>query len=382
VAVRLSDVAKRAGVSVKTVSNVVSGYAHVSPATRKRVQKALDSLGYQPNLSARSLRGGRSGVIGLAVPGLNPYFVELAGLVERAVAEAGYTLLVDQTEALHERESRVVRGIRPQLIDGLIFSPSALDGATIAKGRSATPLVLLGERVSDGSIDHVGIDNVSAAHEAVKHLIDLGRRRIAAVGALRSPSGELARMRLAGYTAALTEAGIPRKRDLIVPVQRFERIEGVSATRRLLATGIRPDAIFAFNDVLAFGVLRALYEDGIRVPDDVAVVGFDDVEEGRFSLPTLTTISPDKQQIARCAVANLMERLDGGADAPPRDVVVQHSLVQRESTLGFRPTRERPELRTKTVNHGGRARTGGGRNKNARSRGVGSARPAGRAEPA
>ena len=353
-AVTLSDVANRAGVSVKTVSNVVSGYVHVSPATRKRVQRALDSLGYQPNLSARSLRGGRSGVIGLAVPGLNPYFAELAALVERAVAEAGYTLLVDQTEALHERESRVVRGIRAQLIDGLIFSASALDGTAISRSRSATPLVLLGERVSDGSIDHVAIDNVAAAHQAVSHLIGLGRRRIAAVGTLRSVSGELARMRLAGYTAALTEAGIPRRRDLIVPVHRFERVEGVSATRRLLASGARPDAIFAFNDVLAFGVLRALYEAGLHVPDDVAVVGFDDVEEGRFSLPTLTTISPDKQRIARCAVANLVERMNGGAEAPPRDVVVAHSLVPRESTLGFRPALQPLEPRKTTVKNGRR----------------------------
>ncbi len=341
-AVTLTDVANRAGVSVKTVSNVVSGYPHVSPATRKRVQRALDSLGYQPNLSARSLRGGRSGVIGLAVPGLNPYFAELAALVERAVTDAGYTLLVDSTAALHEQEIRVVRGIRAHLIDGLIFSPSALDGTAIAKSRSATPLVLLGERVSHGSIDNVAIDNVTAANQAVSHLIELGRRRIAAVGTLRSVSGEVARMRLAGYNAALNEAGIPRRRDLVVPVHRFERAEGLSATKRLLASGAHPDAIFAFNDVLAFGVLRALYEAGLHVPDDVAVVGFDDVEEGQFSLPTLTTISPDKQQIARCAVANLIERMNGGGEAPPRDVVVPHSLVPRESTLGCRPTQYLP----------------------------------------
>ncbi len=351
-AVTLSDVANRAGVSVKTVSNVVSGYVHVSPATRKRVQRALDSLGYQPNLSARSLRGGRSGVIGLAVPGLNPYFAELAALVERAVTDAGYTLLVDSTAALHEQEIRVVRGIRAHLIDGLIFSPSALDGTAIAKSRNATPLVLLGERVSHGSIDNVAIDNVTAANQAVSHLVELGRRRIAAVGTLRSVSGEVARMRLAGYNAALNEAGIPRRRDLVVPVQRFERAEGLSATRRLLATGAHPDAIFAFNDVLAFGVVRALYEAGMHVPDDVAVVGFDDVEEGQFSLPTLTTISPDKQQIARSAVANLIERMNGGAEAPPRDVVVPHSLVQRESTLGFRPTPPPLEPRKTIVRNG------------------------------
>ncbi len=345
-AVTLSDVAQRARVSVKTVSNVVSGYIHVSPATRGRVQRALDELGYQPNLSARNLRGGRSGVIALAVPALSAYFAELAGLVERAVAEAGYTLLVDQTEALHERESQVVRGIRAQLVDGLIFSPSALDGAAIASNRSTTPLVLLGERVSDGSVDHVAIDNVAAARQVVKHLIKLGRRRIAALGVLRSASAETAGMRLGGYTAALEEAGIPQRKNLLAPVNASERLEGLYATRRLLASGARPDAIFAFNDELAFGVLRALYEARVRVPDDVAVAGFDDVDEAKFSVPTLTTISPDKQLIARCAVANLVERMNGGSEAPPRAVVVPHRLERRESTLGFRPTPDRAEPQT------------------------------------
>jgi DNA-binding LacI/PurR family transcriptional regulator len=351
-AVTLSDVAKQAGVSVKTVSNVVGGYAHVSSGTRKRVQKALNSLGYEPNLSARSLRGGRSGVIALAVPGFNPYFAELAGLVERAVAEAGYTLLVDQTEALVERELHVVSGIRAQLVDGLIFSPSALDGAAIAKKRGATPLVLLGERISDGSTDHVAIDNVAAAKQAVSHLIELGRRRVAAVGPLRSGARETDSLRLAGYTAALVEAGLPRRQNLIAPVRAFGRVEAVAATRRLLASAARPDAVFAFNDVVAFGVLRALREAGIRVPDDVAVVGFDDVEEGQFSVPTLTTVSPDKELIARYAVANLVERMNGKSEAPPRDVVVPHSLIQRESTLGGRVTSRRPQPPSATVKSG------------------------------
>jgi DNA-binding LacI/PurR family transcriptional regulator len=337
VAVTLSDVAKRAKVSPRTVSNVVSGYAHVAATTRKRVQKALDDLGYQPNLSARSLRGGRSGVIALAVPSLNPYFSELAHLIERAVTEAGYTLLVDQTEAVRERESRVVRGIRAQLIDGLIFSPFALTDSSIARMRNATPLVLLGERVPDSSIDHVAIDNVAAAHQAVSHLIGLGRRRIAAIGTLKSVSGEPARLRIAGYAAALDQAGLPRRQNLIMPVRASERPEGLRATRRLLASGARPDAIFAFNDVLAFGVLRALFEAGMRVPDDVAVVGFDDVEEGQFSVPTLTTISPDKRQLAESAVANLIQRMKDEGDTTPLDTVIPHRLVQRESTLGYSP---------------------------------------------
>ena len=334
-AVTLSDVAKRARVSPRTVSNVVSGYPYVSPSTRKRVQKALDDLGYQPNLSARSLRGGRSGVVTLAVPRLNPYFSELAYMVERAVTEAGYILLVDQTEGLRERENRVVRGIRSQLIDGLIFAPFALAESTIAQIRSTTPLVLLGERVSHAAIDHVAIDNVAAAREAVSHLIRLGRRRIAAIGTFRPVSEEPARLRLAGYRAALREGGLPHKENLTMPVRASERLEGLRGTRRLLAGGSHPDAIFAFNDVLAFGALRALFEAGLRVPDDVAVVGFDDVEEGQFSVPTLTTISPDKQRIAESAVASLVERMNGKGETGARDTVVPHALIERESTLGF-----------------------------------------------
>jgi len=352
VAVTLNDVATRARVSVKTVSNVVSGYVHVSVATRRRVQRALDELGYQPNLSARNLRGGRSGVIALAVPALTAYFAELAGLVERAVGDAGYTLLVDQTEALAEREIQVVGGIRPQLVDGLILSPSALDGADIANHRSATPLVLLGERVSDGSVDRVAIDNVAAAEEIVNHLIERGRRRIAALGVVQSGSAETADMRLAGYTKALDEAGIPRRRNFLVPVSVFDREEGLYATRRLLESRTRPDAIFAFNDDMAFGALRALYETGIRVPDDVAVAGFDDVVEARFSVPSLTTIAPDKRLIAQCAVANLVERMNGESGAPPRDVVVPYRLERRESTLGPSRTSERAEQRKAPASRG------------------------------
>jgi len=332
--VRLSDVASRAGVSVKTVSNVVSGYPYVSASTRARVKEVLAELGYKPNLSARSLRGGRSGVIALAVPGLQPYFAELAGLVEREAEVAGYTLLVEETEGLSDREARVVKGVRAQLIDGLIFSPLALDGPAIASHRDATPLVLLGEEVPGGTVDHVAIDNVVAARGAVEHLVALGRRRVAAVGALRAASGDPARLRLKGYRAALSDAGLRAPRELVVRVRQSCRLEGWTAAGRLMASGRRPDAIFAFNDMLALGVLRGLHDAGVRVPEDVAVVGFDDIEEGRFFVPSLTTVSPDKDEIARCAVGRLLSRLNGEVGAGQRNTVVPHHLVARESTLG------------------------------------------------
>ncbi|MGK5522998.1 LacI family DNA-binding transcriptional regulator [Micromonospora sp. URMC 107] len=331
---RLKDVAERAGVSVKTVSNVVNGYVHVRPDTRARVEKAIAELNYRPNLSARNLRKGRTGVIAFAVPELDiPYFAELARHVVTAAAELGWTVLIDQTGGGREQERVVASGITEHLIDGLIFSPLALTAEDLT-GLAGTPMVLLGERVDHGPADHVGIDNVSAAREITAHLAGLGRRRIAAIGSQRTPEGASARLRLAGYTAALADAGLAYDERLVAPAPAWHRADGAAAMRGLLTSGVRPDAVFCFNDTLALGVLRALHEAGLRVPEDVAVAGFDDIEDGRFSVPTLSTIAPDKERIARLAVELLAGRIDGDRTAPPRELSAPWRLAPRESTLG------------------------------------------------
>ncbi|WP_328342647.1 LacI family DNA-binding transcriptional regulator [Micromonospora sp. NBC_00421] len=329
---RLKDVAERAGVSVKTVSNVVNGYQHVRPDTRARVEAAIAELRYRPNLSARNLRKGRTGVIALAVPELDiPYFAELARHVVAAAVDHGWTVLIDQTGGGPEQERAAAIGIGDHMIDGLIFSPLSLNADDLA-GLDGMPMVLLGERVDHGPADHVVIDNVTAAREMTAHLIGLGRRRIAAIGSQRTPEGASARLRLAGYTAALTEAGLGYDESLVAPAPAWHRADGAAAMRHLLASGARPDAVFCFNDTLALGALRALHEAGLRVPADVAVAGFDDIEDGRFSVPTLTTVAPDKERIARLAVDLLAGRLDGDRDAPPRELTAPHRLTPREST--------------------------------------------------
>ncbi|MEV4464324.1 LacI family DNA-binding transcriptional regulator [Micromonospora echinofusca] len=331
---RLKDVAERAGVSVKTVSNVVNGYVHVRPDTRARVEKAIAELNYRPNLSARNLRKGRTGVIAFAVPELDiPYFAELARHVVTAAAELGWTVLIDQTGGGHEQERVAASGITEHLIDGLIFSPLALTAEDLT-GLAGTPMVLLGERVDHGRADHVGIDNVGAARAITAHLAGLGRRRIAAIGSQRTPEGVSARLRLAGYTAALADAGLAHDERLVAPATAWHRADGAAAMRGLLASGVRPDAVFCFNDTLALGALRALHEEGLRVPEDVAVAGFDDIEDGRFSVPTLSTIAPDKERIARLAVELLAGRIDGDRTAPPRELSAPWTLTPRESTQG------------------------------------------------
>lgn len=331
----LKDVAARAGVSVKTVSNVVNDYAHVSEATRVRVRQALTELNYRPNISARNLRRGRSGVIALALPELDlPYFAELARCVIKAAERHGWTVLIDQTDGIAEREELALDGIRGQLLDGLILSPITIGAEELARRQDLTPLVLLGERVFDGPADHVAIDNVAAARSATEHLLGLRRRRVAALGDQPQPTSQTAHLRLRGYTEALAAAGVALDPSLVAPVERYHRADGAAAMARLLALPEPPDAVFCFNDLLALGALRTLHEHGVRVPEQVAVIGWDDIEDGRFSAPTLSTVKPDKDQIATTAVEMLALRLGDGRESEPHEVVASYSVVVRESSGG------------------------------------------------
>lgn len=335
--VRLKDVAAHAGVSIKSVSNVVHNHPHVSRALRTRVQSSLDQLGYRPNASARSLRTGRTGAIGLAVPRLHQaYFAELAHHVVQAADRRGWTVLVEETGEDPEREAAVLAGLRPSLIDGLIFSPLALDRSALDRAVSGTALVLLGEHLVDVEQPRVSIDNFAAAREAVAHLVATGCTRIAAVGLRKGPTAATAEMRLAGYCDGLAEAGLRRRAAYEIAVGDYLRPDGAAAATALLGRRPRPDALFCFNDLLALGAMRALHTAGVRVPQDVAVVGIDDIEEAEYAVPSLTTVAPDKTDLAEQAVALLARRIDD-PDTPLPPVVVAHRLIARESTRPVRP---------------------------------------------
>jgi DNA-binding LacI/PurR family transcriptional regulator len=332
----LRDVAALADVSVRTVSNVVNNFPYVAAATRARVQRALDELDYQPNLAARSLRTGRSNIIALAVPVLDaPYFGELAREIVNAADPHSYTVLVEHTEALASRERRLFFGAASHLIDGLILSPVGLRPDEIRELLDRKPLVLLGEHDLGSVADHVAIDNVAAAHAATTHLLSLGRRRIATIGCTAQPHSAAARLRHRGYVAALGDAGISPDEGLILTPASLDRRGGAEAMESLLSSGRVADAILCYNDLVALGAIRTLLSRGFRVPDDIAVAGIDDIEEGRFSTPTLTTIAPDKRQIAQLAIECLIARMtDRSQVAAPRALEATFELVVRESTSG------------------------------------------------
>ncbi|MEO3804672.1 LacI family DNA-binding transcriptional regulator [Nonomuraea sp. B1E8] len=324
------DVARLAGVSVRTVSNVVNNFAYVSEETRAQVQRALEELDYRPNLAARSLNRGRSNLLALVLPLDVPYFTELAAHVVDQAEERGYTVLLDRTEGVAERERQIMmRRDRSALFDGIIFSPLGLTEDELRRWAGNCPAVMLGEIRVEG-FDHVAIDDTAAARAATAHLVALGRTRIAAIGHVERPVGNTAAHRSAGYRQALEEAGLP---EIPATVRRYQRQDGREAMERLLDLAEPPDAVFCYNDLLAIGAVRAVLSRGLRVPQDVAVVGFDGIEEGRFVTPPLTTVVPDKKKIAELAVTRLLQRVEGGQE-PAAELEAPWRLMVDQSTTG------------------------------------------------
>lgn len=326
--VTLSDVAKKVGVSAKTVSNVVNGTGWVSDAVRDRVLAAIDELGYRPNIAARQLRTGKTGMLALGIPNLRePYFAELASDIVDRAHDQGVTVLITQTGGIQADERAFISGTGLPSVDGLILSPLSLTREDLQDRASQAPLVLVGEHGASIRTDtsrHVGIDNVAAARRATEFLIAHGRTRIAVVGVQHTGSTETSRLRFRGYVEALEAAGIPLDQNLLGDVPEFTRGDGSNAMDRIIESGAKFDAVFCFNDTLAFGALYSLAVHGVRVPEDVEVMGFDDIDEGRFSLPRFSTVNARTDLTAKFAI----DMLTGKGNAE-QQVIIPFEIVNR-----------------------------------------------------
>lgn len=328
----LKDVGDYVGVSAKTVSNVVNNTGWVRDDLKERVRAAIVELGYRPNAAARQLRSGRSGMIALALPDLaQPYFAELASAIVRAAEERSITVLINQTNGQPDAERRISDGVGIPVMDGLILSALALNADDLTTRLDSTPIVLLGEHIGASPFPHVAVDNAAAARAATEHLLSLGRRRIAAIGAQTTESKETSDLRLAGYREALESAGLAIDEALVCTVGEFQRADGAAAAESLVASGAEFDAVFAFNDLLALGAMHTLISHGKRIPDDVAVIGFDDIEESRYSSPALTTVAPDKVAIAHAALDLLLADDTADRDAPDLETTIPFQIMKRAS---------------------------------------------------
>lgn len=324
----VKDVAQRAGVSPKTVSNVINGLIHVRPETKARVERALHDLDYVPNLSARGLRNGRTGVIAIALPDLaTSYSATMAQAFVEAGQRHGWSIHIEQTGVDAAREAALVSRARSHLVDGLVLNPVLLEHSAINRSGTLPPVVLIGEVEAPG-VDHVWVDNAAAMAELTEHLLQQGRRRIAVVGVMDSESS---RLRVEGHRQALAAAGLTSDPALEWVCRDWHPAGGARTVAEHWDTGERPDALLCLTDALALGALGELHRRGVGVPTEVAVTGYDDIPEAAHLVPGLTTVAFDKTELAATALEFLAARIADPAVAV-QQATVAHHVVRRGST--------------------------------------------------
>ncbi len=327
----LHDVAKRAGVSPMTVSRVVNGSTAVSPGLRSRVEQALAETGYMPNTLARSLRAQRTDTIALLIPDMtNPFFTTLAHGVEAAAREAGLTMILANSDEREDEEQRLTQMLLQRQVDGVLVAPAGTGTEVIRLCREhGVPVVAVDRRPLEGGADIVRADSEAGALDLGRLLVGLGHRDM---GVLSGPASvPTAVDRVAGFRRALVEeAGLL---EPTVLYGAFSIESGSEMARQAIAAARRPTALFAANNFIAIGTLHALDALGLRVPEDVAVVGLDDLPDAMVTFPFLTVASQPAFDIGRESVAMFLDRLANPARSP-REVVFPTRLVVRRSSGG------------------------------------------------
>jgi len=328
----LDDIARIVGVSRASVSRVINNHPNVSNAMRHRVQKVIDETNFQPNLAARSLVSRRTNLLGLVIPssvhGLftDPYFPRLVEGISQTCNQNGHTLSLF---LFHDEQDEIAlfpKVTRKGFLDGIIVQSTGL-GDSFAPSTSAwnIPNIFVGRPMHDENISYIDVENRAGAYNAVTHLAQLGHQRIATLtGALNTTPGQ---DRLEGYRRAIKASGLELDEQLIFEGD-FSEASSFYGTKELLAQ--KPDAIFAASDTMAIGVLKALREAKQRVPEDIALVGFDDLPHATITSPQLTTVRQPIREFGSKAVETLLDIINNGPE-PPRRIIFSTELVIRES---------------------------------------------------
>ncbi len=325
----IRDVARRARVSVTTAARALGGYGYVSVETRQRVREAAAALDYHPNAIARSMIKGRTHTLAVVVSdNANPFFAAVVRGIEDTVLDQQYTVMLCNADEDPRKEAAYLRVIREKRVDGLILSPS---GGPLALLRSllagGTPVVLVDRRVRGVRTDTVLVDNRAGARAAVGHLLRLGHRRIGIISGPRQVF--TARERLAGYVEALRNAGVPVDRRLILE-GNFKADSGYALAERMVSLPHRPTAVFTANNLMTLGALLRFKELGVQIPQEMAVVGFDDMPWAPILTPPLTAVAQPSYDLGVAAARLLLQRLRDPR-TPAQTVVFQPRLVVRES---------------------------------------------------
>jgi LacI family transcriptional regulator, repressor for deo operon, udp, cdd, tsx, nupC, and nupG len=332
----IRDVAAKLGMSVATVSRALSRPELLRQETRERVLAAVEALGYRPNLLARGLRRGRTHAILAIVPNLSPFFLEILAGIEEVAREAGFAVLLGNSGGDPKREEACFEQVANMRADGVILLTGSAPPPYAHGARPLPPLVAVLERLAGHAVPLIRSDHRIGALAATRHLIELGHRRIAHItGSRHVPSTT---QRLQGYRQALEAAQLPFAADLVQP-GNFTMPAGAAGMDALLALASPPTAVLCGNDEMAFGAVQCLHRHGLSVPEDVSIVGFDDLNMAAFYNPPLTTVHIPRHDIGRRAAAELIELL--GGRTVTQEAVLPTRLIIRESTAPPRGARKR-----------------------------------------
>jgi LacI family transcriptional regulator len=333
---RLKDIARDLNLSVVTISKVLRQHPDISAETRERVLRRMRELNYRPNPAARALVTGRSYVIGLVVPDLvHPFFGELAKSLSSILRSSGYSVVLSSSEESAEFEREEIEGLLAQRVDALIIA-SAQRTVEIFRRieQHCIPYVLIDRRFAGLSANFVGVDDEAAGALATEHLVAIGRRRIAHIG---GPEVSTAQGRAAGFRRVLLSHGIAIPETYITMRDDAEAsgdLNGYEGMRRLLALKPRPDAVFCYNDPTAMGAMKAILEAGLRIPEDIAIVGCGNVKYAEFLRVPLTSVDQQSSAIGENAARMALALLESKEGARPRSVMLEPKLVVRASTVG------------------------------------------------
>ncbi|MCY0878294.1 MAG: LacI family DNA-binding transcriptional regulator [Firmicutes bacterium] len=329
----IRDVAQKAGVSPATVSSVLRGKMRVSDITRCKVEEAIRQLGYRPNAVARSLRTHESRAIGLVVPDItNPFYADIAQGVTLEARDNGYTVVLVTTDETYESVMDAARTLVDRQVDGIIFTNIGWDYPMPARAIEGVPYVMVNRHGNPVRADYVGVDNYAGALAAMQHLVDLGHRCIAFIGGMENSSAS--QHRLEGYRAAVRRWQLQADPDL-VQFGHLRYDQALSLAMHLANKHGHLTAIFAADDMMAMGVLDGLDEIGLRVPEDISVVGFDGIWPGALSRVQLTTVVQPREEIGREAMRLIQERIRG-FNGEPQVVQLPYCLAIRKSTARAR----------------------------------------------
>jgi LacI family transcriptional regulator len=325
------DVAKRAGVAPITVSRVINNSGYVSPATRERVEAAVRELGYVQNTLASGLRSKRTKTMALVVTDItNPYFTLMARGVEDVAGEAGYSVVYCNTDESEIKEEKYANILAQKQVDGMLLVPSCGNVKTIKFLLSnQIAVVALDRRVSGVEIDSVRSDSEDGAYRLVKLLIGLGHQRIAMIAGSQNVSTSTDRV--AGYQRALTEAGMIENE--LVNYGTFNQRSGYELTKQAMMQLPQPTAIFGANNFIMIGIIKALRDLGLNVPEDISVVGFDDLPESMLVAPFLTVAAQPAYEMGRMATELLLKRISGEISGEYQEFILPTEILVRASTV-------------------------------------------------